>query len=169
MKKSILISLLVGMMGAMAFMGCEKPEPTEAPVVSDQQTTDSIVINPQAADTTVNEPQQQGVESQDTAANPASFLIGEWVVNVSMSEGLFNDNYTDTLLFTTNGIIEKHSVLSGSPYSVLNDTTMRIERPHRIYDVIFTYYPPNGIMFYNFWDNTLEEVIKNIYYERVCQ
>ena len=34
---------------------------------------------------------------------------------------------------------------------------------------LFNYYSPNGIMFYNFIDNTVTENIKNIYYERVIR
>ena len=51
MKRTLIISLLVAAMGVIAFMGCEKPEEIENPVVSKPQTTDSTVINPQTVDT----------------------------------------------------------------------------------------------------------------------
>jgi hypothetical protein len=153
MKKSILISLLIGMMGMIAFVGCEKPEPIFPTEGQPQQRTEKLI-------------KQQGEECQDTAVNPASFLIGKWAVNASMSECVYN-NYTDTLVFATNGIIEKHSLLSGYSYSILNDTIIRIEGPNGGYYKKFTYYPPNGIMFYNFWDNTCLNVVKNVYYERI--
>ncbi len=51
MKRTFIISLLVAAMGVIAFMGCEKPEEIENPVVSKPQTTDSTVINPQTSDT----------------------------------------------------------------------------------------------------------------------
>ena len=42
MNKKFLISLLIGMMGVMVFVGCEKPEPI-VPNDSDRQsTTDTI-------------------------------------------------------------------------------------------------------------------------------
>lgn len=99
--------------------------------------------------------------------SPPSFLIGEWAVNASMSFGI-NNNYTDTLLFTDSGSIRKHSVMAGSRYFVLNDSTIRIENTYA-YTYRFKYYSPNGIMFYNFIDNTVTENIKNIYYERVIR
>jgi len=98
--------------------------------------------------------------------NPPSFLIGEWAVNASMSENVSSD-YNDTLVFTTLGTIGKHSGLAGARYYILNDTTIRFENAGWTSNKTFKYYPPNGIMFYNFIDNTVTENIKNIYYERV--
>ncbi len=98
--------------------------------------------------------------------NPPSFLIGEWAVNASMSN-VTNHNYKDTLVFTTSGTIEKHSILAGMRYYLLNDTTIIFEDTNRTYKKNFRYYPPNGIMFYNFWDNTVLNYIKNVYYEKV--
>ena len=104
---------------------------------------------------------------RSTAISPTSFLLGEWAVNASMSEGIFYD-YKDTLVFTTSGIIERHSGLAGCRYYLLNDTTIRIEgASYMAYNKNLKYYSPNGIMFYNFWDNTIASNVKNIYYERV--
>ena len=49
MKKSILLSLLIGMMGVIAFVGCEKPETDERPTAIAHQVTD----NPQGETTPV--------------------------------------------------------------------------------------------------------------------
>ena len=49
MKKSILLSLLIGMMGVIAFVGCEKPETDERPTAIAHQVTD----NPQGSTTPV--------------------------------------------------------------------------------------------------------------------
>ena len=104
---------------------------------------------------------------RSTAVSPTSFILGEWAVNASMSEGVSFD-YKDTIVFTTSGIIERHSGLAGCRYYLLNDTTIRIEgASYMAYNKKFTYYSPNGIMFYNFWDNTKASNVKNIYYERV--
>ena len=48
MKRTILLSLLIGMMGVMAFMGCEKPEQGENPTTTivASQTTAIPVTNP---------------------------------------------------------------------------------------------------------------------------
>ena len=150
MKRNILLSLLVGMMGVIAFMGCEREQ--IVPNEGQQQRAD---VNATSIITSTNN------ETDSTL-----FLIGEWVVIASMSEGV-NSNYTDTLVFTDSGMIEKHSALSGSQYSIINDSTLRFENVHGTYNVFFRYYPDNGIMFYNFWDNTVTEAIKNIYYERL--
>jgi hypothetical protein len=82
---------------------------------------------------------------------------------------VMNPNYKDTLLFTDSGMIEKHSTLAGCRYYVLNDTTLKLERANWSSNKTFKYYSPNGIMFYNFYDNTALNYIKNIYYERVLQ
>ncbi len=153
MKKIVLLSLLIGMMGVMAFMGCERPETIDPTNGQPQRANEDSLIN------------QQQIPVLQTD-NPGSFLIGEWAVNASMSEGVDN-YYKDTLVFANSGIIEKHSTLSGAQYFVLNDTTIRIENTHGVYDVFFRYFPPDGILLYNFWDNTITESVKNIYYERV--
>lgn len=136
-----LVMVMVATIGAMLGAGCEKQK-----IDSPQETqTETPVLQ---------------------TDNPGSFLIGEWAVNASMSEGVDN-YYKDTLVFANSGIIEKHSTLSGAQYFVLNDTTIRIENTHGVYDVFFRYFPPDGILLYNFWDNTITESVKNIYYERV--
>lgn len=55
MKKNILLSLLIGMMGMMAFVGCEKPEQGENPTTTTvtSQTTEDPVTNPQGETTPV--------------------------------------------------------------------------------------------------------------------
>lgn len=55
MKKNILISLLIGMMGVIAFMGCEKPEQVENPTTTivASQTTETPTTNPQGGTTPV--------------------------------------------------------------------------------------------------------------------
>lgn len=51
MKKNIFITLLVGMMGLMGFVGCEDPEPVELPIVqpqasqSQQQVTHNTTLS----------------------------------------------------------------------------------------------------------------------------
>lgn len=135
------VMVMVAAIGAMLGAGCEKQK----------------IDSPQEAQT------ETPVLQTD---NPGSFLIGEWAVNASMSEGVDN-YYKDTLVFANSGIIEKHSTLSGAQYFVLNDTTIRIENTHGVHDVFFRYFPPDGILLYNFWDNTITESVKNIYYERV--
>jgi len=153
MKRNIIISLLVAAIGVIALSGCEKPEPIEVPIVMEPQITDTTITN-------------ETPQSQDTTTNQASFLIGEWAVNPYLSHGI-SPNYTDTLLFTAEGIVEKHSILAGRRYVLINDTTLRIYDGENAYDKVFTYYPTEGIMFYNFWDNTILSVIKDVYYERV--
>ena len=172
MKKNIFISLLVVAMGVIAFIGCEKPEQIE-PQTSQPEPIPIDTVNPIAQEPTdtVNPYEQEPTDTVDPfAQEPVDTtpldLIGEWVVNPYMSQGV-EDNYTDTLLFTAEGIIEKHFFLSGSQYSILNDTTLKIENTHGVYNIIFKYYPPRGIMFYHFWDNSATEVIKNIYYEKI--
>ena len=134
------VMVMVAALGAMLGAGCEKPE-IDIPQVTQPETP---------------------VQQTDT---PGSFLVGEWAVNASMSENVSRD-YKDTLVFTHSGIIEKHSGLAGARYYILNDSTIRFEDADWSCNKTFKYYPPNGIMFYNFFDNTAYNWIINVYYER---
>lgn len=47
MKKIVLLSLLIGMMGVIAFIGCEKPEPIDPTNGQPQRTNEDSLINQQ--------------------------------------------------------------------------------------------------------------------------
>ncbi len=85
MKRNILLSLLIGMMGVMAFVGCEKPEPI-VPSEEPQQTIE---------DTTI---------VQDTML---TYFVGEWECidyRYSNNGGLFLRFSMDSLFATNNAI-----------------------------------------------------------------
>ena len=96
MKKSILLSLLIGMMGVMAFVGCEKPEPI-VPSEEPQQTIE---------DTTI---------VQDTML---TYFVGEWECidsRYSNNGGLFLSFSRDFLVATNNAIDFSHD-FDGNEY-----------------------------------------------------
>lgn len=96
MKKNILISLLVGMMGVMAFMGCEKQEP----------------IVP-------NEDPQQPIEDTTIVQDPLlTYFVGEWECidyRYSNYGGLFLRFSMDSLFATNNAIDFSHD-FDGNEY-----------------------------------------------------
>lgn len=112
MKKSILISLLIGMMGVIAFMGCER------------ETINPNEGQPQRADDSQTNQQGDNTTSQSTN-NLSGELIGTWIeISPCDSCRTYTFTKTDSIFLTAwyDNVVYKMS------YMVVNEDSIQVTR-----------------------------------------